>query len=209
MPRVLVPESAAVRPLPFIWPLGSAFWVVWVWAFLPEVRIVREAWRAQRARAPSARDPSLGPLLRGQQLALATALLVAFLLPQYAMRTHRVAVYGVGVAVIAVASVLRRHCIRMLGVDFQGAVTIRPGQPVIERGAYRRVRHPSYTAGLLLHVGVALALTHWASLAIALLVPPLLFAYRIRTEERALEAGLGAPYTAYMARTKRLIPGIW
>ena len=198
-----------MRPLPFTWPIGLAFWTVWLWAAMPEMRILREARRAQRVAAPAAQDRSLRPLLLGQQLALVTSMLAAALLPEYVMATHRPVVYGVGVAVIALASLLRRHCFRMLGTDFRGAVTVRPNQPVIERGAYRYVRHPSYTAGLLLHLGVALALTNWVSLLVALVVPPVFFLHRIRAEERALEAGLGAPYTAYMTRTKRLIPGVW
>ena len=70
-------------------------------------------------------------------------------------------------------------------------------------------RHPSYVAGLLLHAGIALALTNWGSLAIALLGAPPLFVYRIRVEERALLERLGAPYAAYMSRTSRLVYGVW
>jgi protein-S-isoprenylcysteine O-methyltransferase Ste14 len=208
-PHIFDRESATVRPLPFTWPLGLAFWTVWLWAAVPEMRILREARRAQRVAGPAARDRSLRPLLLGQQFALLTSMLAAALLPAYVIDTNRPALYGVGVAVIALASLLRRHCFRMLGTDFQGAVSVRPNQSVIERGAYRYLRHPSYTAGLLLHLGVALSLTHWVSLLVALIVPPAFFLYRIRTEERALEAGLGESYTAYMARTKRLIPGVW
>jgi protein-S-isoprenylcysteine O-methyltransferase Ste14 len=36
-----------------------------------------------------------------------------------------------------------------------------------------------------------------------------LFAFRIRAEEQMMVEAFGEEYLAYMARTKRLIPGIW
>jgi protein-S-isoprenylcysteine O-methyltransferase Ste14 len=145
----------------------------------------------------------------GQRIVLTLALLVAVFVPGLAMRQHREAIYAAGLLVVIAGSLLRRHCFRMLGDDFRGAVTVRPDQPVIERGAYRFLRHPSYAAALVLHLGFALCFTHWGTLAIVLLGAPPLFVYRIRVEERALVERIGAPYVAYMARTRRLVPGIW
>lgn len=107
------------------------------------------------------------------------------------------------------ASLFRRHCFRMLGTDFRGDVTVRPDQPIVERGAYRYLRHPSYLAAMLLHFGFGLCFTNWGTLALLMLAIPPLFVYRIRVEERALRAHLGAPYDTYSSRTKRLIPGVW
>lgn len=197
------------RPIPFSWPLGAAFWVAWFWSFWPEFRIIREARRAQRGSDAAARDPSYEPLIRGQRLVLLLAMLAALLAPWLAIQHWRVAVYVAGIVVLVLGSLLRRHCFRMLGADFRGAVTVRPDQPVVERGAYRLVRHPSYAAALLLHIGFALAMGNWGTLAIVLLGMPPLFVYRIRVEERALVERLGAPYASYMSRTRRLVPGLW
>jgi protein-S-isoprenylcysteine O-methyltransferase Ste14 len=145
----------------------------------------------------------------GQRVEMLVVIVVALYLPRLAMQHYRTTVFVVGLVILVAASLLRRHCFRMLGADFRGAVTVRPDQPVVERGAYRFLRHPSYAAALLLHLGFALCLTHWGSLVIVLLAAPPLFVYRIRVEERALVERLGAPYTAYMARTRRLVPGIW
>ena len=30
-----------MRPLPFVWPYALAFWAVYVWAFLPEWKVVQ------------------------------------------------------------------------------------------------------------------------------------------------------------------------
>ena len=202
LPRML-------KPIPFTWPLGGLWWFICLWAYWPEFRILREAGRAQRTADTTTRDPSLQPLVMGQRIVLTLAILVAVFIPSLAMRQHREAVYLAGLLVVIAGSLLRRHCFRMLGEDFRGAVTVRANQPVIQRGAYRLLRHPSYAAALLLHLGFVLCLTHWGSLVIVLLGAPPLFVYRIRVEERALVERIGAPYTAYMTRTKRLVPGIW
>jgi protein-S-isoprenylcysteine O-methyltransferase Ste14 len=77
---------------------------------------------------------------------------------------------------------------------------------VVDRGAYRYVRHPSYTAGLILFIGVGLALGNWLSLLVLTLVVGLVYGYRVRVEERALLAVLGDPYRQYMMRTQRFVP---
>lgn len=91
-------------------------------------------------------------------------------------------------------------------LGFTAVVIVVPGQQVVERGAYRWVRHPSYSAGALLFAGMTLALGNWVSVAIALTAAVLTYSYRVRVEERALLETLGEPYRAYMRRTKRFIP---
>jgi protein-S-isoprenylcysteine O-methyltransferase Ste14 len=145
----------------------------------------------------------------GQQIVLFFAVLVAFIAPRLAICAHRELLFVVGLLVIVAASLFRRHCFRMLGTDFRGDVTVRADQPVIERGAYRYLRHPSYVAAMLLHLGFGLCYTHWGTLALLVFGVPPLFVYRIRVEERALVERIGAPYVSYIDRTKRLIPGVW
>lgn len=198
-----------LAPLPFTWPYALVFWLVFLWAFYPEFRILREANRSLRHAPAGAGDPSYRPLVMGQRIVLFLAIVIALYLPRLTMRSYRPAIFAVGVVIIIAASLLRRHCFRMLGGDFRGAVTVREDQPVIERGAYRYLRHPSYAAALLLHTGFALAFTNWGTLAVIVLGAPPLFIYRIRVEEHALMTRLGEPYVQYMSRTKRLVPGVW
>jgi len=122
------------------------------------------------------------------------------------MTSLRLPVYFAGVGCIVGAGLLRRHCFRMLGERFTYDVRVAAAQPVVEHGAYRYVRHPSYTAGLLLFGGIGLALGNWLSLAISVVIPVLAYSYRIAVEERALVETLGPAYANYMKRTKRLIP---
>ena len=198
-----------LTPLPFTWPLGAIFLVALIWSYLPEARIMRAARRAQRGKERALRDPSYRPLLIGQQIVITAAVLLAFVAPSLTMKAHREAFFVTGLVVMLSGSLFRRHCIRMLGADFRGDVTVRPDQPVVERGAYRHLRHPSYLAAILLYVGFGLCFTNWGTLALLMLGVPPLFVYRIHVEERALRDGLGASYVSYADRTKRLIPGIW
>jgi protein-S-isoprenylcysteine O-methyltransferase Ste14 len=66
-----------------------------------------------------------------------------------------------------------------------------------------------YLALLLYSLGQALVLPNWAagpSYGVAL---GLLFALRVGPEERMMLEEFGKDYEAYMARTKRLVPGVW
>jgi protein-S-isoprenylcysteine O-methyltransferase Ste14 len=82
------------------------------------------------------------------------------------------------------------------------------GQHVITTGPYRFVRHPMYTAAILLFVGTPLLLGSWYGLIGAAIIMAL-FCVRITIEERTLRAELEG-YTEYAAGVPyRLIPGVW
>jgi protein-S-isoprenylcysteine O-methyltransferase len=112
-------------------------------------------------------------------------------------------------ALFAAGLVLRWYSIFYLGRFFTVNVAIHSRHEIIDTGPYRRIRHPSYSGALLAFLGLALSLDNWASLALVMLPVLMAFRRRIRIEERALANGLGQPYTNYMQRTKRLIPGVY
>jgi protein-S-isoprenylcysteine O-methyltransferase Ste14 len=116
--------------------------------------------------------------------------------------------FFIGVLTLISGSLLRRHCFRVLGRFFTGAVTIQAGHRVIESGAYRWVRHPSYSAALLIVLGVALSLGNWLSVVLSFVVAFLAYSYRAHVEEQALLSSLGTPYAQFMAGRKRFIPFI-
>jgi len=115
----------------------------------------------------------------------------------------------VGTVIYVCGLALRWYAIIYLGRLFTVDVAIASDHELIDSGPYRHVRHPSYTGALLAFLGIGLTLANWASLA-AVTVPIFaVFARRMRIEEAALLEGLGAPYRAYIDRTKRLFPGIY
>ncbi|HZS24159.1 MAG TPA: isoprenylcysteine carboxylmethyltransferase family protein [Gaiellaceae bacterium] len=117
--------------------------------------------------------------------------------------------FVVGLVLMAAGIAVRQWAIVVLGRYFTVAVRVQSGQPVVDRGPYRWVRHPSYTGLVVFFVGLGLALGNWASLAVLAVVPTAGLLVRIRFEERALVAGLGASYERYAATRRRLFPGIW
>ena len=82
------------------------------------------------------------------------------------------------------------------------------GQRVIDRGPYRFVRHPMYSAVIPLLVGMSLWLGSFAG-AIVAIVPTVLIGIRAMLEEKFLRRELPG-YAEYIMRTRfRMIPYVW
>lgn len=194
-----------MRPLPFVWPYAAAFWLVFLWAFWPEFAIVRRGRKAQTATD----SKSLQVILLGMNLAYLGAFPLARLPALRFPAPLQVGVFWTGVAMLVGGSLLRRHCWRLLGDSFTGDVRVRPGQPVVDRGAYALLRHPSYTAGIILNAGMGVALGSWGSALLLTATSFAVYGYRIRVEERALLTAIGEPYRAFMRTRKRLIPFLY
>lgn len=111
-----------------------------------------------------------------------------------------------GVALMIAGAALRRHCMGMLGARFTPCVVVSSDQTVVEKGAYRWVRHPSYTAGVMIALGYGLALGSWISVLLLVTSAVLLYMRRVYVEERTMVLVLGDAYTSYMRRTTRFIP---
>ena len=87
-------------------------------------------------------------------------------------------------------------------------IEVQENQKVIDTGLYGIVRHPMYSATVLLFLSLPLVLGSLISLVI-FLAYPFLIAQRIKHEEAFLEKEL-AGYRAYKEKVKsRLIPYVW
>ena len=114
----------------------------------------------------------------------------------------------VGVVLYTLGGVLRMWPVFVLRSRFSGLVAIQPGHALETHGIYGLVRNPSYLGMLILMLGWGLAFRGWSGVVLALLLLVPVVA-RIRAEERLLGAHFGAEYDAYVARTWRLVPGIY
>ena len=76
---------------------------------------------------------------------------------------------------------------------------------MITNGAYALLRHPSYTAAIMVNLGVALALGSWLAVIIMLVASIVVYGYRISVEERALRTTIGEPYELFMSGRKQLV----
>ena len=87
-------------------------------------------------------------------------------------------------------------------------IEVQEHQKVIDTGLYGIVRHPMYTATIILFLSMPLVLASPISFLIMLFYIPLI-SKRIRNEEAVLEQGLKG-YTEYKQRVKyKVLPYIW
>lgn len=87
-------------------------------------------------------------------------------------------------------------------------IEIQEGQRVISTGPYAIVRHPMYSAVLMIYVVAPIALGSWWGLLASVWTIPMITA-RIRNEEATLRRDLPG-YAEYLSRTRyRLVPGVW
>jgi protein-S-isoprenylcysteine O-methyltransferase Ste14 len=114
---------------------------------------------------------------------------------------------GVTCLVIGLWLFYRSHA--DLGTNWSITLEVREQHRLITRGVYQRIRHPMYSALVLYSVGQALVIPNWVAGPSNLIAFAILFALRVGGEERMMVERFGAEYTAYIARTKRLIPGVW
>ena len=192
-----------VHPLIFKFPFFLPFWVIYIWAMAPEMKIMRTA-REEAKKAGSQDAGSVNVIFMIGQLGLYAAFLFAFI--RFGMMQPLIPLFWTGVVLILLGGLLRRHCWRVLGEYFTGDVKARADQPVINKGAYRFVRHPSYTAGMMLFGGVALSFGNWIGGTILMIAVVAGYIYRVRVEEKALCETIGQPYVEFMKTRRRFIP---
>lgn len=194
-----------MRPLITDWHYGLTLFLAMVWAYGREFLLTIRTGKAAASRQDAG---SLFVALLAQWLAMTAAFTIAFTMPFGALAYRRFW-FWCGLALLVAGSLLRQHCFRMLGRSFTAAVVVVQEQKIVERGAYRWIRHPSYTGGVLMYAGMALALGNWISLLAVLVMVLGSYLYRVHVEERALIETLGQPYREYMRRTRRFIPAVF
>jgi protein-S-isoprenylcysteine O-methyltransferase Ste14 len=150
----------------------------------------------------TAPDPST-PRGPGTTLALASALgllataWTALALPSLAPSSPLAPWTWLGAPVVLAGIALRVAAIRTLGRSFTSEIVAAPGHPLVTRGIYAHLRHPSDAGLLLIAVGVASLAGSAASAFVALVsVFPSVF-LRIAAEDRVLAARDPIAHAAY------------
>jgi protein-S-isoprenylcysteine O-methyltransferase Ste14 len=117
--------------------------------------------------------------------------------------------FALGAVIAWLGLLLRWWSFVSLGRYFTVVVKTSADQPVVERGPYRVLRHPSYTGLLLIFVGGGLMVGNWISAVGAVVLVLTALIYRLRIEERALTTAMGDRYRDFAASRARLIPYVW
>jgi protein-S-isoprenylcysteine O-methyltransferase Ste14 len=185
--------------------LTAALFTVLQFAFM-----ATESRRSRRAPASATREKMPFPTVIFAILGgLVIRLVCGFGMLGVLRGETRVVWIAVGFALVLVGWGLRVWAQRELGKYFTGEVAVQTDHRVIDTGPYRWVRHPAYTGGILSAIGFGLTLSTWlgAVLSGGLLIWA--YALRVPREEALLTRQLGPPYQAYLARTRRFLPGIF
>jgi protein-S-isoprenylcysteine O-methyltransferase Ste14 len=190
-------------------------WVAKVTVLVASVAMVAiRAPHGQRSRGIPVVKSRKGTL----EMVLLTIAWLAFFLPliwvvtpvlNFADYSLRAVPFSAGTLCLTLGLWLFQRSHADLGTNWSITLEVREKHRLVIHGLYRRVRHPMYLALLLYSAGQALVLPNYVAglsygVAMALLV-----ALRVGPEERMMLEEFGKAYEDHMARTKRLVPGVW
>ncbi len=94
-----------------------------------------------------------------------------------------------------------------LGRNYSTTLHISEEQTLVTSGPYRYVRHPMYTALIMVGIGLGWLSTSWYFL-LPFLATGIVIAFRIRREEEAMIEKFGNEYIQYAKETGRFFPKI-
>jgi protein-S-isoprenylcysteine O-methyltransferase Ste14 len=114
-----------------------------------------------------------------------------------------------GVACLGISLWLFHRAHADLGTNWSNSLELRENHRLVTSGIYKSIRRPMYTAIFVYALAQAFLLANWIAGPGCLVVFALMFVSRLYTEERMMLEKFGQQYKNYVARTKRLIPGIW
>ena len=148
------------------------------------------------------------PLVAGLLLMMIRGQVFPFLAPLAAPLYERTPPILVTADVMAVLGVAIAIWARVtLGRNWSGVVTFKESHELVTSGPYALVRHPIYTALILLFLAMDIPLATPAAAAGFLLVVWSCWV-KLQQEEALMLQQFPDSYPAYMARTRRLVPGL-
>jgi protein-S-isoprenylcysteine O-methyltransferase Ste14 len=139
-------------PLMYRWNVFSnVFWIVYVVWFVLGIRGAL----AQPVKADAKKQDrgSIVVLFVGLYAGLLLNFVFARLFPSATITWHLPILVLVGLVLMVLGSILRQYAIRVLGQYFTREVATRADQQMVQRGPYRRIRHPAYSGTLLTVLG--------------------------------------------------------
>jgi protein-S-isoprenylcysteine O-methyltransferase Ste14 len=194
------------------------YWQAWVFlavfalsTWIPTLYLLRTnpvALERRMTGGPAAEArPAQKVVMAGLYLSFIAMFVVSALDHRFGWSTPPAAVCVVGDVLVAIGLVM---VVLVIIQNNYAATTVRveSGQTVVSSGLYGLVRHPMYTANVIMMIGLPLSLgSYWGLVFVA---PGLMvLASRIRDEEKLLEGEL-AGYREYTQKVRyRLVPGMW
>ena len=185
------------------WALGVAGWFAIRYRHQQQSRRTPKARRFDRAREAALLTVSISGMI------VLPMIYIVSDQPKFAAYPFMAMVAWIGAAVFALALWLFHRTHRDLGRNWSVTLEIREQHALVTTGIYGRLRHPMYSAFWLWALAQALLLPNWIAGPAGLIGFGILFFFRVGREERLMVEMFGDEYRRYMARTHRVIPGIF
>jgi len=97
-------------------------------------------------------------------------------------------------------------CHKSLGKNWSTVLEIREKHKLIQKGPYKRIRHPMYTHFWLLIISQGLILNNWIVMIYGIFSWGILYFSRVKREEEMIIEEFGNEYKRFMKKTGRLFP---
>jgi protein-S-isoprenylcysteine O-methyltransferase Ste14 len=186
-----------------IWCLGVVGW------FIIRYPHQRRARRTPKLRRSDRSRELVLMAISSAGLGILPAVFVVSNEPAFANYSFRPWQGWLGAAVFAAAWWMFYRTHKDLGRNWSVTLEVRERHTLVTNGVYSRVRHPMYAAFWLWALAQALLLPNWVAGPAGLVGFGALFFLRIGREEALMIETFGDEYRRYMARTARVLPGIY
>ncbi len=115
----------------------------------------------------------------------------------------------IGLVLYVIGFLLMVWALITLGRNYQlGGSAPRSADKLVVAGPYRLIRHPMYTAALVIALGLACLVQSGAFFAVFCIYLGLILGL-VPTEEDALRTAYGEQYGVYRQKTRKLIPFVY
>lgn len=156
-----------------------------------------------------ARPEGMPPLMRVLSAVGLVSLAADALLITFATSTQAVWQLSAGLALLALSQWLFRSALSaMQEAPLSLAFSEDAPSFLLQRGPYRWVRHPFYTAYTLSWLAVVVITTHALAAVVLLLMGTLYVCAAVQEERKFLGSALASDYRAYRQRTGMFLPSI-
>jgi len=186
-----------------IWVLGVAGW------FIIRYPHDRRARRTPKLRRSDRGREIVLMAISGTGLGVLPFIYVVSNAPRFADYPFRPWQAWIGAVLFAASLWLFYRTHKDLGRNWSVTLEVRDQHTLVTSGVYSRVRHPMYSAFWLWALAQALLLPNWIAGPAGLIGFGTLFFLRVGREEALMIETFGDDYRHYMARTSRILPGIY
>lgn len=114
-----------------------------------------------------------------------------------------------GAILLIAGTLFRIYAIHLLGKYFSSTVQIKSEHKIVTVGAYRYLRHPSYTGAYVAMLGCSVFLHSIIGMLIFGIGMLFVYHLRIKTEEQIMNQKFKDEYLNYSKRTWRIFPFVW